>query len=215
VLGGKPLLQRSTFQRQSERSASVTLTRAARTAGSADATTEATSSATAEPAIRRLRPITPVSRCRGCDPDRQPDAELARPPAHRKRQHAGHAHHRDRQRDAAKPPNTSAFSRSGVSTSARMSSSVAARSTGWSADRSRMMRVIGVTSAYGFDARERTGGRPRFPLPNGVIHGQRRARHHVLVVDIGHHADDAPGRRLMSTNFITGSVHIMWRLTAS
>ena len=46
-----------------------------------------------------------------------------------------------------------AFSRSGVSTSARTSSSVAARSTIWSADISRMMRVIGVTSAYGFGVR--------------------------------------------------------------
>ena len=46
----------------------------------------------------------------------------------------------------AKPPKTSAFSRSGASTSARMSSSVAARSTGCSADSSRMIRVIGVTS---------------------------------------------------------------------
>ena len=31
--------------------------------------------------------------------DRQPDAELARPRAHRERQHAGHADHGDRQRD--------------------------------------------------------------------------------------------------------------------
>ena len=31
--------------------------------------------------------------------DRQPDAELARPPAHRKRQHAGDADDRDGERD--------------------------------------------------------------------------------------------------------------------
>ena len=48
---------------------------------------------------------------------------------------------------AAKPPNTIVFIRSGVRTSARMSSSVAARSTTCSTDRSRMILVTGVTSA--------------------------------------------------------------------
>ena len=48
---------------------------------------------------------------------------------------------------AANTPNTTEFRRSGVSTSARTSSRVAGRSTGWSADRSRMMRVTGVTKA--------------------------------------------------------------------
>ena len=47
----------------------------------------------------------------------------------------------------ANPDTTKAFSRSGASTSARTSSSVAARSTGWFADISRMIRVTGVTSA--------------------------------------------------------------------
>ncbi len=48
---------------------------------------------------------------------------------------------------AAKPPNTTVFSRSGVSTSARTSSSVAARSTGCSGDSARMIPVAGDTSA--------------------------------------------------------------------
>ena len=65
--------------------------------------------------------------------DRQPDAEFARASADGERQHARDANHRNGQgATAAKPPKTRAFSRSGVSTSARMSSSVAARSTGWS-----------------------------------------------------------------------------------
>ena len=46
----------------------------------------------------------------------------------------------------AKPPKTSALSRFGDSTSARTSSSVAARSTGWSADSSRIVRVTAGTS---------------------------------------------------------------------
>src|SRR6266446_4820844 len=46
---------------------------------------------------------------------------------------------------AAKIPNTTVLRRSGVRTSARTSSSVAARSTGWSTDISRMIRVTGVT----------------------------------------------------------------------
>ena len=49
---------------------------------------------------------------------------------------------------AAKMLKTSVFNRSGVSTSARTSSSVAARSIGCSADICRMMRVMGGTSAY-------------------------------------------------------------------
>ena len=47
---------------------------------------------------------------------------------------------------SAKPPNTIVFRRFGASTSARTSSSVAARSTGCSAEMSRMIFVIGVTS---------------------------------------------------------------------
>ena len=50
---------------------------------------------------------------------------------------------------AAKPPKTIAFSLSGASTSARTSSSVAARSTGWSAASSRTVRVITGTRPYG------------------------------------------------------------------
>ena len=97
---------------------------------------------------------------------------------------------------AAKPPKTTAFRRSGVSTSARMSSSVAARSTGWSTDRSRTIRVTAGTSAYGILPRvDEEPAAPDHLLLERVIHGQHRARHHVLVVDVGHDADDAPGRR--------------------
>ena len=99
------------------------------------------------PRSSRLR-AEPASAGGAARADRQPDAELARPSADREREHAGHADHRDRQRHRRRSRRTrSVFSRSGVSTSARTSSSVAARSTGWSADRSRMMRVIGGTSA--------------------------------------------------------------------
>ena len=80
-------------------------------------------------------------------PDREPHAELARARAHRERQHAGDADDGNRSATTAKPPKTSAFSRFGASTSARTSSSVAACSTGCSADSSRMIRVIGGTSA--------------------------------------------------------------------
>ena len=63
----------------------------------------------------------------------------------------------------ANPENTKAFSRSGDSTSARTSSSVAARSTGWSAEISRMTRVTAGTSAYGSPA-ARTNRRPATPI---------------------------------------------------
>src|SRR5581483_7670275 len=36
---------------------------------------------------------------------------------------------------------------------------------------------------------------PELLLPEGVIYGQRRAWHYVLIIDIGRHADNAPGRR--------------------
>ena len=52
---------------------------------------------------------------------------------------------------AAKPPNTRVFKRSGVRTSARISSRVAARSTTWSAEILRMILVTGDTNAYGFE----------------------------------------------------------------
>src|SRR5581483_6848551 len=52
----------------------------------------------------------------------------------------------------ANPPNTIVLSRSGASTSALMSSSVAARSTGCSFDRSRIVRAITGTTAYGSPA---------------------------------------------------------------
>ena len=63
----------------------------------------------------------------------------------------------------AKAVNTKAFSRSGDSTSARTSSSVAARSTGWSAEISRMARVTAGTNVYGSPA-ARTNRRPATPI---------------------------------------------------
>jgi hypothetical protein len=104
-------------------------------------------SATPAAAISAPCAITPVTRCRGCAPtaSRMPNSrvrwltENASTPATPTTAMASAT--------AAKPPNTSVFSRSGVSTSARMSSSVAARSTGWSGDICRIMRVTGVTSA--------------------------------------------------------------------
>ena len=70
--------------------------------------------------------------------------------------------------------------------------------------------MIGVTSAYGSTAcvHEQAAAQSWLLLER-VIDGQRRARHDVLVVDIGRDADDAARRRCsMSMNFITGSVHI-------
>ena len=75
----------------------------------------------------------------------------------------------------AKPDTTKAFSRSGVRTSARTSSSVAGRSTAWFADRSRMIRVTLGTSAYGSPA-VRTNMRIGRLLPRyGAVerHGRR------------------------------------------
>ena len=92
---------------------------------------------------------------------------------------------------AAKPPNTSAFSRSGASTSARTSSSVAAL----------LDRLIGRQLAD--DARDRRHQRVRIGarvheqpaaadlLLERVIDGHRRPGHDVLVVDVGDDADDA------------------------
>ena len=98
-------------------------------------------------AITAPSPRTRVSRCRGVDPtaSRMPNSrvraltENASTPATPTTAIVSAT--------AANPPNTSAFSRFGASTSARTSSSVAARSTGCSADSSRMIRVIGGTSA--------------------------------------------------------------------
>ena len=96
---------------------------------------------------------------------------------------------------AAKPPNTSAFSRFGASTSARTSSSVAAL----------LDRLIGRQVAD--DPRDRRHQRvgigPRVHeqaaaadlLLERVIDGHRRPRHDVLVVHVGRDADDAPRRR--------------------
>ena len=92
---------------------------------------------------------TPKQQVPRCRPDRQPHAELARARAHRERQHARHPTTAINSATPANPESTKAFSRSGASFSARTSSSVAARSTGWFADISRMVRVIAGTSAYG------------------------------------------------------------------
>ena len=63
--------------------------------------------------------------------DRQPHAELARARADREREHAGHADHRDQQRDAGESGKRRTRSTApGASTSARTSARVAARSTG-------------------------------------------------------------------------------------
>jgi len=93
---------------------------------------------------------TPARMDVGCDPiaSRMPNSRVRA--ADRKREHACDAHDRDHERDRGEAPETRiVFSPSGVSTSARTSSSVAARSTGCSADISRMTRVIGATSPYG------------------------------------------------------------------
>ena len=60
-----------------------------------------------------------------------------------------------------------------------------------------MVRVIGVTSAYGSDAHvdEEPAAEQR-SLAERLIDGQGRARDHVLVVDIGGHTDDAHRHRL-------------------
>src|ERR1700722_11991794 len=165
----------------SERNACITSTRAARAAGSADATSataispnaetntgnapgiftsrkyllakRASTNPNAEPArtpaeaITVPSAITPLrSRC-GSDPraSRMPNSrvraltENASTPATPTTAIANAT--------AANTPNTSEFKRSGVSTSARMSSRVAARSTGCSADMLRIMRVTDGTSA--------------------------------------------------------------------
>ena len=59
-----------------------------------------------------------------------------------------------------------------------------------------MIRVIGGTSAYGIRARVDEQPAAADLLLERVIDAQRRARHHVLVVDVGGDADDAarPGR---------------------
>src|SRR5262245_45386350 len=87
---------------------------------------------------------------------------------------------------SAKPPKTSAFSRSGASTSARTSSRVAALSTGCSADIWRMRRVIVGTSAYGSPVRVCTNPRPA----ERGIERHSRPRDDILVVDVRRHAHD-------------------------
>src|ERR1700722_2793228 len=94
--------------------------------------------------------ITPLSSCRGSDPRarRMPNSrvraltENASTPATPTTAITNAT--------AAKTPNTSEFKRSGVSTSARMSSRVAGRSTGCSADMLRIMRGTDGARAKGF-----------------------------------------------------------------
>ena len=62
----------------------------------------------------------------------------------------------------ANPENTNALTRSGDSTSARTSSSVAARSSDWSGARPRTTRVTAGTIEYG-SAAVRTNRRPPYP----------------------------------------------------
>ena len=92
----------------------------------------------------------------------------------------------------ANPDSTKAFSRSGASTCARTSASVAARSTGWSAEISRMIRVTGVDQRVRVARRVHEQAAAVGHLPQRVIDRERRARHDVLVVHVRHHADDAP-----------------------
>ena len=99
------------------------------------------------PAITTPSLSTPVSRWRGSEPiaRRIPNSrvraltENARTPATPTTAMSSAT--------PANPPNTKAFRRVGASTSARMSSIVAACSTGCSEERSRTMRVMVGTSA--------------------------------------------------------------------
>ena len=63
----------------------------------------------------------------------------------------------------ANPEKTKAFNLSGDRSSARTSSSVAARSTGWSGDMSRTIRLTAGTSEYGSPV-ARTSTRPATPI---------------------------------------------------
>ena len=129
--------------------------------------------------------ITRASRCRGCDPiaSRMPNSrvraltENASTPATPTTAMVSAT--------MAKPPKTMVFKRSGVSTSARTSSRVAARSTGWSTERSRMVRVIGRDQGVRIRSNvdEEAAAKQR-SLPERLIHRQGRAGNQVLVVDI-------------------------------
>ena len=146
-------------------------------------------------AITAPSPSTRVSRCRGSDPI------ASRTPNSRVRALTENASTPATPTTAissatpAKPPKTSAFRRSGASTSARTSSSVAARSTGCSGERSRMILVMGGTSAYGSVLRVDEQPAAADLLLERVIHRHRRSRHHVLVVHVGGDADDAAAGR--------------------
>ena len=125
--------------------------------------------------------------------DRQPDAELARPRAHRERQHAGHADDRDQQRHA------------GEDAEHQRVQPIRRQHFGLHVvERRRLFdRLLGRQVAD--DARDRarpadtdrsgcgrTGGRRRTPGPMRVIDVHGRPRHDVLVVDVADDADDAP-----------------------
>ncbi len=132
-----------------------------------------------------------VSRCRGADPmaSRMPNSrvraltENARTPATPTTAIVSAT--------AANPPKTSAFNRSGASTSALMSSSVAGRSTGCSGDelandaRDLRHERVGVGAGMDEDA-----AAANFLLER-VIDAQRRTRNDVLIVDVGGDTDDA------------------------
>ena len=128
-------------------------------------------------------------------PDRQADAELARPRAHRERQHAGDADDGDRQRhgrEAAEHQRVQPIRREHLGAHVL--------------ERRRLLdRLVGRQLAD--DARDRRHQRVRIRsrvdeeaaaadlLLERVIDGQRRPGHHVLVVHVGGDADDAARRR--------------------
>ena len=124
--------------------------------------------------------------------DRQADAELTRPRADRKREHAGHAHHGDHQRHAGKPAEhqrveaigrqhlrAHVFKRGG--TLHRL-----LRRQALDDSRDGRHQRIGVTR----------GVHEQPPaadlLLERVIHRHGRSRHHVLIVHVRRDADDAP-----------------------
>ena len=124
--------------------------------------------------------------------DREPDAELARACADREREHAGHPDHRDQQRDAGEPAE---HQRIQPIRREHFGADVVER-------RRALDRLIGRQLAN--DAPDRRDERVRIRarvheqtaaadlLIDRVVDVHRRARHDVLVVDVGRDADDAP-----------------------
>ena len=127
-------------------------------------------------------------------PDRHPDAELARACAHRERQDARDTHHGDHQRHSGKSPEDERIQPIGRE---HLGPNIVERGRA-------LDRLVGIQLAddppnwrnerVGIGANVHEQPPCSAFLVERVIDVEDRAWHHVLIVEVGHDADNSPGR---------------------